>query len=147
MLEEADARLQSWTFWDLAHFFDWRNPHPAPGCNGDPECRNLKFMARPYAQAVAGTPLNMRFDMASGVFTLNMTPDPAIHAPTEIFLPPHRYAAGYSVTIAPAGTPLNWIPCGAQQPNTICVSSSSSVGVMVGDALPPLVTVIVAPKV
>lgn len=141
MLDEADARLQSWTFWDLAHFFDWTNPRPALGCKGDPLCRSLKFMARPYAQAVAGTPLTMRSDVASSVFTLSMASDPTIQAPTEIFLPPHQYPMGYRITTKPAATSLRWAPCGAAQPNTICVSWSSD-----GGEVPPQITITVAPK-
>eukprot|EP00966_Prymnesium_polylepis_P124165 2871070-Prymnesium_polylepis.1 len=94
LLDEADARLQSWTFWDLSHFYDY--PTAVPGCkNHDAECRSLKFMSRPYAQAVAGTPLAMHLDSATGVFTLRFSPDAAIQAPTEIFLPPHRYPEGF----------------------------------------------------
>ena len=33
LLDEADNRLQSWTFWDLAHFYHY--PEPQPGCRGD----------------------------------------------------------------------------------------------------------------
>ena len=121
VLHEADARMQSWTFWDLSHFFDY--PAFRPGCtHGDSDCRSLKYMSRPYAQAVAGTPLAMHFDTVGGAFTVCFAVDPLIYEPTVIFLPPHRYPAGYDVAIQPAGT-MQWTPCGAARPNTICVSS------------------------
>ena len=122
ILGEADARLQSWTFWDLAHFYDY--PEPAPGCRGnDPNCDSLKIMSRPYAQATAGTPTLMRFDVNSSTFNLAFEADTGIEAPTEIFLPPHIYTEGYDVHIeSQLRRAVSWEVCD-ERPNTICVST------------------------
>ena len=44
----------------------------------------LQIMSRPYAQAIAGEPISMRFDSTSAEFTLAMAPDLTISAPTEV---------------------------------------------------------------
>ena len=123
LLDEADARLESWSFWDLAHFYDY--PDPRPGCSQGDGCASLKLLVRPYAQAIAGAPAAMRFDSASGAFSLAFAPDSSIGAPTEIFLPPHIYPAGFDVTIDPPTSGLQWAACEAR-PNAICVTSSAA---------------------
>ncbi len=55
---------------------------------------------RPYALATAGTPLSMHFDLATRTFELRFRADPAVPAPTEIFVPRLQYAGGYSVTLS-----------------------------------------------
>jgi len=52
-----------------------------------------------YAQATAGTPLAMRFDPADGSFRYRYRPDPAITAPTRIFVSPLHYPRGYRVGV------------------------------------------------
>jgi hypothetical protein len=71
---------------------------------------------RPYPMAVAGVPLFFRWDRKKGVFTLRFRADPAIAAPTEIFLPGFGPAPEISAepvgpadpagTAAPGG--INW---------------------------------------
>jgi len=116
LLEEADSRLQSWTFWDLAHFYDY--PEPAPGCRDDePNCDSLTLMSRPYAQAIAGKPTEMHFDVDSREFVLNFDANTSIDADTEIFLPPHVYNGGYIVD-----TSVSWGVCEGRA-NIICVQT------------------------
>lgn len=58
--------------------------------DADKQPRNLvEVLNRPYPRAVAGTPI--RWGTEEGVFTLEMVPDPALSAPTELYLPPDRY--------------------------------------------------------
>ena len=106
------------------------------GCAQEDKC--LKAFIRPYAQAVAGTPVAMRFAREPAVvFTLSFVPDATIHAPTEIFLPPYRFPHGYRVALEPAGAPFTWATC-AQRANVLCVTATN------GSAeLPAAVTVTV----
>jgi hypothetical protein len=54
----------------------------------------VEGFCRPYARAVAGTPLKMRFDRVSGRFELTFRADPAVKAPTEIYAPKVQYPRG-----------------------------------------------------
>jgi hypothetical protein len=62
--------------------------------------RGLAGVVRPYARATAGELLSQRFDLATRTFELRFQPDPAIAAPTEIFVPHLQYPGGYSVTLS-----------------------------------------------
>ena len=56
-------------------------------------------LVRPYPQATAGTPGELRYDPASGDFSYTFTPDPAIAAPTSIVVPARAYPTGYEVDV------------------------------------------------
>lgn len=62
--------------------------------------RALAAIVRPYAQAIAGEPVRMSFDLSSRVFEFEFAPDPSIKAPTEIFVPAFQYPNGYSVELS-----------------------------------------------
>ena len=55
---------------------------------------------RPYAQKVAGEPLNMRFAPARGLFTFSFRHDPAITEPTEIYVPNAAFPNGCRVEVS-----------------------------------------------
>ena len=55
---------------------------------------------RPYALKTAGVPLEMGFRVRSRHFHFSWTPDPAVQAPTEIFLPRVQYPGGFSVELS-----------------------------------------------
>jgi len=59
--------------------------------------RALRGFVRPYARAVAGDILEMRFDARRGVFLLRYAPDPAVSAPTEIFVPELQFPRGFTI--------------------------------------------------
>jgi hypothetical protein len=59
--------------------------------------RALAGFVRPYARAVAGEILEMRFDYRRGNFLLRYRPDPSIAAPTEVFVPELQYPRGFSI--------------------------------------------------
>jgi Glycoside hydrolase family 5 C-terminal domain/Cellulase (glycosyl hydrolase family 5) len=61
--------------------------------------RAVKGFSRPRAVAVQGQIVEQRFDMASGLFTLSFEADPAISAPTEVYLPHMQYPDGYQITL------------------------------------------------
>ncbi len=48
--------------------------------------RAVKGFSRPYARRIQGEPRSIAFDMATGIFELVFDADPAIPAPTEIFV-------------------------------------------------------------
>ena len=54
---------------------------------------------RPYARRIQGTPLAMRFDRRRRRFTLRYAADPAVPAPTEIFLPCLQFPFGYRTAV------------------------------------------------
>jgi hypothetical protein len=60
--------------------------------------RAVEGFSRPYARRVAGEPVSMSFDIISGEFVLVFDAEPAIDAPTEIFVPAIQYPQGYQVS-------------------------------------------------
>ena len=122
---EADRQLQSWTHWDLPGF-----GRTNPALNAEVNCESaatrhcMLNLVRPYAQAVAGEPLSMRFDPNTHAFVFAFKPDPSIGAPTELFLPPYRYPDGYQVQLEPADA-FSAAPC-PTHPNKLCVSPRKS---------------------
>jgi hypothetical protein len=61
--------------------------------------RAIEGFSRPYARFIAGEPLSMAFDGTSGEFSLTFDAEPAIDAPTEIFVPAIQYPRGYEVVV------------------------------------------------
>jgi glycosyl hydrolase family 5/cellulase (glycosyl hydrolase family 5) len=59
--------------------------------------RGLRGFCRPYAQKIAGHPIEMKFNWKSAQFTLKYRIDPLIEGNTEIFLPHLWYSEGYIV--------------------------------------------------
>ena len=59
-----------------------------------------KMSTRPYAQKVAGEPLNIRFAPARGLFTFSFRHDPAVTEPTEIYAPTAAFPNGYRVEVS-----------------------------------------------
>jgi endoglycosylceramidase len=101
----ADEHLMGWTHWSYKF---WNDPTTADGDQGlfrdDADLstvkrKKLRRLVRTYAQATAGTPLRMRFEHRDGDFLLRYRPDPAIDAPTRIFVSPLHYPAGYRMRI------------------------------------------------
>ena len=56
-------------------------------------------LVRTYAQATAGTPLEQRFDPATGDFRFRYRPDPSVTAATSIVVPQRAYPGGYAVDV------------------------------------------------
>jgi cellulase (glycosyl hydrolase family 5)/glycosyl hydrolase family 5 len=101
----ADRHLMGWTHW--AYKF-WNDPTTADGDQGlfadDTDLSSVKrakarVLVRTYAQAVAGTPLVMRFRSGSGRFWFRFRPDRSVTAPTRIFVSPLHYPHGYRVIV------------------------------------------------
>jgi endoglycosylceramidase len=111
VVTEADDHMVSWQEW---HYCDCRDPTTSgPGVQSlvvDPEKaprgRNVKHakletLARPYPQAVAGTPRRYGFDPGSRRFRMDYSTASAGGGglrrglPTEIFLPRVQYPQGH----------------------------------------------------
>jgi len=62
--------------------------------------RALEAVVRPYPVVTAGDLLKLNFNPFSREFKLEFRHDPAISAPTEIFVPNFHYPHGYSIKIS-----------------------------------------------
>ncbi len=85
-----------WNQEDLSIFSRDQQTDPSDINSGG---RALSAVVRPYAKAVAGEPLNMRFDPVKGIFTFSFRHDTSITEPTEIFVPNSQFPAGYRVEV------------------------------------------------
>lgn len=119
VVQRADDHMVSWQEW---HYCDCRDPTTSgPGVQSlviDPERRprgsnvkhaKLAVLARPYPQAVAGTPRRYGFDPRSRRFELRYSTARAGGGrlrrglPTEVFLPHVQYPGGrYRVDVTGA---------------------------------------------
>ncbi|MBN1519056.1 MAG: cellulase family glycosylhydrolase [Spirochaetales bacterium] len=93
------ARGDGWNGEDLSIFCrDERDAgRSETGESADSGGRALRGFARPYARAVAGTPLSMRWSGSS--FWLAYAPGPDLSAETEIFLPGFQFPSGFSAEV------------------------------------------------
>lgn len=66
--------------------------------------RALDAVVRPYARAVAGELLKMQFDRRRRSFEMAFRHDPALTAPSELFVPEYQYPNGYSVSVSDGST-------------------------------------------
>jgi hypothetical protein len=62
--------------------------------------RGLPAIVRPYACATAGEPLDMQFDLPTRTFRFRFRHDPAVSAPTELFVPELQYEHGYTIAVS-----------------------------------------------
>ena len=86
-----------WNDEDLSIFSRDQQTDPADLNSGG---RALEAVVRPYARATAGEPLRMSFDIDRRVFEFAFRHDPAVTAPTEVFVPNLQYPRGYQVQVS-----------------------------------------------
>lgn len=120
-LQAMDEHLMNYTLWnytadntnehgdlwngeDLSIFSRDQQSDPSDINSGG---RALSAVVRPYAQKVAGEPLNMRFEPELGIFTFSFRHDSAITEPTEIFVPNSQFPAGYRVEVTDGDFDIN----------------------------------------
>ena len=113
-LDAMDANLLNWTLWnytpdndnrwgdqwndeDLSIFSRDQRTNPQDIHSGG---RALEAVVRPYARAIAGEPLHMKFDRKSRHFEFEFRHEPDIAEPTEIFVPTYQYPRGYHVEVS-----------------------------------------------
>jgi hypothetical protein len=95
--DNCNAHGDLWNGEDLSIFSRDQQRDPSDLDSGG---RALSAVVRPYARAVAGEPLKMSFDRRRRVFEFGFRHDPAVSAPTEIFVPELQYPRGYQVTLS-----------------------------------------------
>ena len=86
--DNSNARGDMWNDEDLSIFSRDQQHDPADINSGG---RALAGLVRPYARKTAGIPQQMRWELATRTFDFTWQPDPAIDAPTEIFVPALHY--------------------------------------------------------
>jgi hypothetical protein len=95
--DNSNARGDLWNDEDLSIFSRDQQRDPGDLNSGG---RSLDAAVRPYPRCTAGQPLRMSFDYRRRVFEYVFRHDPAISAPTELFMPRLQYPSGYSVTVS-----------------------------------------------
>lgn len=95
--DNSNARGDLWNGEDLSIFSRDQQRDAAELDSGG---RALEACVRPYARCTAGEPLRMRFDLRSRTFELEFRHDPAVKAPTEIYLPRLHYPRGCVVQVS-----------------------------------------------
>ena len=95
--DNGNARGDGWNGEDLSIFSRDQQHDPNNVHSGG---RALKAVVRPYARAVAGTPLRMSYDMDSAIFECVFRHDATIEQPTEFYIPSYQYPHGYQVDVS-----------------------------------------------
>ena len=96
--DNSNAHGDQWNGEDLSIFSrDQMRDDGDPRYNGG---RALAAAIRPYARAVAGEALTMSFDRTRRRFEFSFVHDPAIAAPTEIFVPRLHFGRGCMVQVS-----------------------------------------------
>jgi hypothetical protein len=95
--DNDNRRGDQWNGEDFSIFSRDQQDNPD---NLDSGGRALEAAVRPYARAVPGLPLEMRYDMGRRTFELVYRHDPAVQAPTEIYVPRLHYPHGYHVQVS-----------------------------------------------
>ncbi len=94
--DNSNARGDLWNGEDLSIFSPDQRDNPQSIHSGG---RALKTLLRPYACAVCGEPLKMRYDAETGVFEFTFLYDSSINQPTEFYVPAYQYPEGYIVEV------------------------------------------------
>lgn len=95
--DNTNQRGDQWNGEDLSIFSRDQQTDPSDIHSGG---RALEAVVRPYARAVAGEPLRMSFDLKRRLFEFEFRHDPAVHAPSEFFVPAYQYPRGFVVEVS-----------------------------------------------
>jgi hypothetical protein len=95
--DNTNERGDMWNDEDLSIFSRDQQSDPGDHHSGG---RALEAVVRPYASKVAGEPLGMHFEPATGTFEFEFRHDPAVSAPTELYVPNYQYPDGYEVQVS-----------------------------------------------
>jgi hypothetical protein len=95
--DNTNERGDKWNDEDLSIFSRDQQADPADVHSGG---RALEAIVRPYARKTAGEPLRMHFDLPTRTFEFEFRHDPAVRAPTEIFIPNYQYPDSMAVEVS-----------------------------------------------
>ena len=116
ILNRASEDFVSWITWAYARL--------------DDDERVAASLVRPYARAIAGTPVRTAFDFDTKDFVFEYEINPAITAPTEVFLPlTLHYLTGANITVTPADA-VTW-----NQPQPHLVWITPTAGATAGELI------------
>lgn len=104
--DNTNTRGDQWNGEDLSIFSRDQQTDPTDIHSGG---RALDAVIRPYPRAIAGEPLRMAFDIKKKTFFFEFHHDPAIEAPTEIFVPNYQYPEGYTVEVSDGSYETNLV--------------------------------------
>jgi hypothetical protein len=93
-----------WNGEDLSIFSHDQQTDPSDINSGG---RALQAVIRPYPRAIAGQPIRLHFDYRTAHFELEFEHDPAVTAPTEIFVPRYQYPDGARVSVSDGTSDLD----------------------------------------
>lgn len=94
VLDEADKHFGSWTYWDMISLFSSDAP---PGDYFEQD--TILPFVRPFAQAISGIPVSMKYAHKSKTFTLSYTISDDATGDTVVAVPPLVYPAGVDITV------------------------------------------------
>jgi hypothetical protein len=86
--DNSNARGDLWNDEDLSIFSRDQQSDPTDPDSGG---RALRAVVRPYPTHIAGEPLHLSFDVRSRRFEFRFRHDPAVSAPTELYVPWLQY--------------------------------------------------------
>jgi hypothetical protein len=95
--DNENCRGDQWNGEDFSIFSRDQQADPHVLSSGG---RALEAVVRPYARKVAGEPLEMAFDYKRRRFEFAFRHDPAVLAPTEVFVPNWQYGDGCEVEVS-----------------------------------------------
>jgi endoglycosylceramidase len=97
----ADQFGLGWSYWDWKSYDDpTGSSHEALASAVGRLEPTAQVLSRPYAQAIAGTPISTGFDADDNSFQLVYAPSDRVKAPTIVFLDGTRqYPYGYCVSV------------------------------------------------
>ncbi len=104
MTNDADLNLVGWAYWQFKTYEDpTGSSNEALVTNKDKPYKKIYYLDRPYAQAIAGMPIAMSYNVTSDTFQLRYKPDYHLRVPTVVFVPVSlHYKHGYCATASGA---------------------------------------------
>jgi hypothetical protein len=77
--------------WNKEDLSIWSRDDQRDPSDIDSGARAIKAFCRPYVEHAAGRPVKMSFDTATATFELEIESDPAVTAPTVVYVPRLHY--------------------------------------------------------
>ncbi len=123
IMANCDASLSGWMYWAYKWFGDFTTQSAAQeglfNADGSLQEDKATSIARPYAHAIAGTPVAVVYNKPLGRFSVQFVTSPEASGPTEIFLSARHFPNGYIVTVEPQHS----VACKASGEMLLCENS------------------------